>query len=67
MIFHYCLIVEYASGECAFPTNTDDIQEALEEFIEKQKESFNSVLGDKAFSLPTIISAKIVKMYYRNE
>ena len=62
---HFILLVEYASGECAFPTDTDDIQKALSEFQEEVKASFPKALEDKAFSLPQIISARIVKLYYR--
>ena len=62
---HFALLVEYTSGECVFPTDTDDIQKALSEFQQEVRASFSSVLDDKSFSLPQIISAKIVKMYYR--
>lgn len=67
MPYHFVLIVKYLSGECAFPVDTDDLQKALKEFEEAQKQSVeNSVLMDKSFSLPTIVSAKIVKLFYRN-
>ena len=64
--YHFVLIVEYTSGKCAFPTDTDDLQRALREFEEEYRKSFSlSTLEDKTFTLPTILSAQIVKMYYR--
>lgn len=63
---HFILLVQYTSGECAFPTDMDDLTEALEEFKGELKQSFSeSVLSDKTFTLPQIVSAKIVKIYYR--
>lgn len=62
----FVLIVQYASGECAFPTDTDDLIDALDEFKNEIRKSFaDSVMGDKSFYLPQILSAKIVKLYYR--
>ena len=62
---HFVLIIEYTTGECAFPVDTDNLQEALAEFQEEVKTSFSSVIGDKSFALPQIVSARIVKLYYR--
>ena len=62
---HFVLLVEYASGECAFPTEKDNLLDALKEFEKEQRNVYNGAIGDKTFSLPPIISAKIVKTYYR--
>ena len=63
---HFVLLVEYTTGECAFPVDTDDLAEALDEFRAELRQSFSdSVMGDKTFALPQIVSAKIVKIYYR--
>lgn len=63
---HFVLVVQYASGECAFPTDTDDLIDALDEFKAAVRESFaDSAIGDKSFSFPQVLSAKIVKLYYR--
>lgn len=63
---HFILIVEYSSGKCAFPTDTDDLVEALDEFRADLRRSFSdSVMSDKTFTLPQIVSAEIVKIYYR--
>lgn len=62
---HFVLLVEYLSGECAFPTDKDNLIDALKEFEEEQRSIYNGAMGDKTFALPMILSAKIVKTYYR--
>ena len=66
MTKHFVLVIQYSTGECAFPTDTDDLAEALDEFRAELCQSFSSnVMGDKTFTLPQIVSAKIVKVYYK--
>lgn len=62
---YYTLIVDYLSGSCAFATDKTDLVEALNEFDEVRRAEFAEAVGDKTFALPDIISARLVKTYYR--
>ena len=63
---HFILLIQYTNGECAFPTDTDDLMLAMSEFKSEYLKGFSKqVLEDKTFSLPKIISAKIVRVYSR--
>lgn len=62
---HFVLLVRYLSSECAFPTDKDNLIDALKEFQEEQSVIYSKAMGDKTFSLPPIVSAKIIRMFYR--
>ena len=57
----FCLLVKYETGECGYITNTPDIQEALNEFIDKLKAD-RAGQNFKCYSLPKIIEARLVKL-----
>jgi hypothetical protein len=62
---HFVLVVKYISGECAFLTDTPNLQRALKEFdIIRKKDVSDSVLFDKSTALPEVQSAKLVRLYY---
>ena len=62
---HFVLLVKYVSGECAFLTDTPNLQRALREFdIIRKKDMSDSVLFDKSTALPEVQSAKLVRIYY---
>lgn len=61
---HFVLIVEYVCGECAFLTNTPNLQQALKEFDDvRRKQASDSVLFDKSTALPEVQSAKIIRLF----
>ena len=63
---HFVLLIQYTTGECAFPTDTDDLMQALTEFKSEYLKGFSKeVLESKTFSLPKVVSARIVRIYSR--
>ena len=65
---HFVLLVKYVSGECAFLTDTPNLQRALKEFeIVRKRDISDSVLFDKSMALPEVQSARIVKLFYNKE
>ena len=65
---HFVLLVKYVSGECAFLTDTPNLQRALKEFdIVRKKDMSDSVLFDKSMALPEVQSAKLVRLFYNKE
>ncbi len=65
---HFVLLVTYVSGECAFLTDTPNLQRALKEFdLVRKKQVSDSVLFDKSMALPEVQSAKIVRLFYNKE
>ncbi len=62
---HFVLLVKYVSGECAFLTDTPNLQRALKEFdLVRKKQMSDSVLFDKSTLLPEVQSAKLVRLFY---
>ena len=59
----YVLIVKYECGQCAFLTNNMDLDVALSEFREVQKQRCKDSLMFKDFNLPVITSAEILLLY----
>lgn len=57
----YVLIVEYGTGKIAMLTSTNDITEALKEFLIEYSEALPDT---KMYGLPTIIKAEIVPLKY---
>ena len=59
----YVLIVEYGTGKIAMLTSTNDITEALKEFLAE----YSKALPDtKMYGLPSIIKAEIVPLKYHS-
>ena len=59
----YVLIVEYGTGKIAMLTSTNDITEALKEFLAE----YSKALPDtKMYGLPSIIKAEIVPLKYNS-
>lgn len=57
----YVLTVEYGTGKIAMLTSTNDITEALKEFLTE----YSKALPDtKMYGLPTIIKAEIMPLKY---
>lgn len=57
----YVLTVEYGTGKIAMLTATNDIVEALKEFLDE----YSKALPDtKMYGLPTIIKAEIMTLRY---
>ena len=64
---HFVLLVNFPQGECAFPTDTEDLIGALKEFDMERRTGFStSILNDKNFALPRIVSARIVKIFSKD-
>ena len=60
----FMLIIEHVGGKLAFPVTNNDIQQALREYENARRMSVSmSVLHDKSFSFPTILSAEIVRTF----
>ena len=57
----YVLIIQYLSGEIAVLTNHNDLNTALNKFIETK---YKQLMRDKSAPLPEIISAKVVPLMY---
>ena len=60
---YFVLIVRYECGQCAFLTDTMEIDKALAEFKEVQKIKFKDSVMFKDFNLPVITSAEILPLY----
>lgn len=60
---NFVLIVKYECGQCAFLTNTVELDKALDEFREAQKEKYKDSVMFKDFSFPIITSAEIYQIY----
>lgn len=60
---HFVLIIRYECGQCAYLTDTMEIDKALAEFKETQKIKFKDSVMFKDFNLPVITSAEILPLY----
>ena len=60
---HFVLIVRYECGQCAFLTDTMDIDKAITEFKQLQQIKFKDSVMFKDFKLPVITSAEILPLY----
>lgn len=65
---YFVLVVGFAGGKkCAFPTNSCDLDRAIEEFKTAQAKSLHFILEDKSFDYPSIISAELIRVLYPME
>ena len=60
---NFVLIIRYECGQCAFLTDTPELDKALTEFREEQQKKFKDSVMFKDFSLPMILSAEIHQVY----
>lgn len=60
---NFVLIVKYECGQCAFLTNTIELDQAIAEFKAEQQRKFKDSVMFKDFSLPIITSAEIYQIY----
>lgn len=60
---NFVLIVKYECGQCAFLTDTIELDQAIAEFKAEQQRKFKDSVMFKDFSLPIITSAEIYQIY----
>ena len=60
---HFVLILRYECGQCAFLTDTMEIDKAIAEFKKLQQTKFKDSVMFKDFQLPVITSAEILTLY----